>query len=59
MTSATLTGDLFPTRPVTRDRPAPWKLRAPVFIQDAITPWNGETLLLTLLRAQALEDDPS
>lgn len=26
--------------------------RSPVFIQDAVTPWGGETLLLALLRAQ-------
>lgn len=30
-------------------RPRP----APVFIHDAVIPWRGETLLLTILRAQA------
>lgn len=28
--------------------------RMPVFIQDAVLPWQGETLLLSILRAQAL-----
>jgi hypothetical protein len=27
-----------------------------VFIQDAVTPWGGETMLLTLLRRQAEKD---
>lgn len=31
------------------------KRRAPVFIHDAVTPWGGETLLLSLLRQQALD----
>ena len=37
------------------------KRRGPVFIHDAVIPWQGETLLLSLLRAEALaalEDDP-
>jgi hypothetical protein len=29
---------------------------APVFIGDAVMPFAGETLLLSLLRAQALRD---
>lgn len=33
------------------------KRRPPVFIHDAITPWNGETMLLALLRQQAETDD--
>ena len=32
-------------------------LRAPVFIQDAVTPWRDETLLLKLLRDQATDQD--
>ncbi len=43
-----------PHRTATGRRPEP--RRAPVFIQDAITPWRGETLLLALMRAQAPED---
>jgi hypothetical protein len=31
--------------------------RAPVFIHDAVTPWRGETLLLSILRAQAKADE--
>lgn len=31
------------------------RMRSPVFIGDALTPWGGETLLLAMLRAQALE----
>ncbi|MEX0284262.1 MAG: hypothetical protein AB3N23_06595 [Paracoccaceae bacterium] len=27
----------------------------PVFIHDAVMPWQGETMLLSLLRAQALD----
>ena len=38
------------------------RLHGPVFIGDAVTPWAGETLLLSRLRAQALaqmaEDEP-
>ncbi|MEX0338029.1 MAG: hypothetical protein AB3N11_03215 [Arenibacterium sp.] len=33
------------------------KRHGPVFIHDAVIPWQGETLLLSLLRAQALEED--
>ena len=33
-------------------RPDPPKRAGPVFIQDAITPLAGETLLLSILRAQ-------
>jgi hypothetical protein len=36
--------------------PEPAKPRGPVFIQDAVIPWQGETLLLSLLRAEALAD---
>lgn len=36
---------------------APPKPRAPpVFIGDAVAPFAGETLLLSLLRAQAMRD---
>jgi len=35
----------------------PVKRRPPVFIHDAVTPCNGETLLLTLLRPKALSDN--
>jgi len=45
-------------RPEPREITAPERTarRGPVFIQDAVTPWGGETLLLSLLRAQALAD---
>ena len=36
--------------------PEPRRARAPVFITDAVTPWRGETLLLSLLRDQARAD---
>ena len=36
--------------------PEPRPRRSPVFIHDAVTPWGGETLLLSLLRAQALAE---
>jgi hypothetical protein len=29
--------------------------RAPVFIHDSVTPWGGETMLLSILRRQALD----
>ncbi|WP_170396585.1 hypothetical protein [Ruegeria arenilitoris] len=32
-------------------------MRAPVFIHDAVTPWRDETLLLKLLRDQAVNQD--
>ncbi|WP_170571503.1 hypothetical protein [Ruegeria atlantica] len=32
-------------------------LRAPVFIHDAVTPWRQETLLLKLMRDQAVDQD--
>ena len=32
--------------------------RSPVFINDAVTPWRQETLLLSILRAQSEEDQP-
>ncbi|MEX0280785.1 MAG: hypothetical protein AB3N13_06290 [Arenibacterium sp.] len=31
------------------------KRHGPVFIHDAVIPWQGETLLLSLLRAEALD----
>ncbi|WP_170326349.1 hypothetical protein [Ruegeria arenilitoris] len=31
--------------------------RAPVFINDAVTPWGQETLLLKLLRDQAADQE--
>lgn len=38
----------------------PRKRPGPVFIGDAVQPWGGETLLLALLREEALKraDDP-
>lgn len=41
--------------------PEPKRRGGPVFIHDAIVPWQGETLLLSMLREQALnaEDDQS
>ncbi|WP_205627900.1 hypothetical protein [Ruegeria marisrubri] len=36
--------------------PKPKPRRAPVFIQDAVTPWGQETLLLALWRAQQDQD---
>lgn len=30
---------------------------APVFMTDAVTPWGNETLLLSILRQQAMPDD--
>jgi hypothetical protein len=36
-------------------RPRP----GPLFIQDAVTPWRGETLLLALLRADIERADKS
>lgn len=38
-----------------RTGPARRPRRAPVFIHDAVTPWRGETMLLSMLRAQAQE----
>ncbi len=32
-------------------------MRAPIFIHDAMTPWGQETLLLKLLRDQAIDQD--
>lgn len=39
--------------------PAPERkpMRAPVFIHDAVIPWRDETLLLKLLRDQAVDQD--
>lgn len=37
----------------TRTKPEP--LRVPLFIQDAVTPFGGATLLLALCRHQAAE----
>ena len=36
--------------------PAP-RRRAPIFIHDAIIPWQGETLLLAELRKDAMDQD--
>jgi hypothetical protein len=42
-----------------RTAPNRTRHRAPVFIGDAVVPWRGETLLLALLREQALRElDP-
>ncbi|WP_245596897.1 hypothetical protein [Leisingera aquimarina] len=40
----------------TRARPKPKPLRAPLFIQDAVTPWADSTMLLALWRQQEAED---
>ena len=40
----------------TRTRPKPKPARAPLFIQDAVTPWEDGTMLLTLWRMQEAED---
>ncbi len=39
----------------TQSRPKPERLRAPVFIQDAVTPLGDGTLLLALWRFQKAE----
>lgn len=44
-----------PAQTATAPERAPRK--APVFIADAVTPFGGETLLLSLLRAQAWRDE--
>lgn len=41
----------------TTTAPEPRPLRAPVFVQDAVMPWQGETLLLALLRQQVQDQD--
>ena len=57
MTSAALTAASWRSAPQSVSDTAPPRRRhPPVFIHDAVTPWNGETMLLTLLRAQALAD---
>ena len=43
----------------TRARPKPKPLRAPLFIQDAVTPWAGSTMLLALWQQQEAEDRDS
>ena len=40
----------------TQSRPKPEKLRAPLFIQDAVTPFGDGTLLLALWRFQEAVD---
>ena len=45
----------LPFAPDTTSEP-PVKRHPPVFIGDAVQPWAGETLLLTLLREAALRD---
>ncbi|SHE35363.1 hypothetical protein SAMN05444279_101266 [Ruegeria intermedia] len=51
---------IFPLAPAQRAEattgPEPKPRRAPVFIQDAVTPWGRETLLLALWRAQQDQD---
>ena len=37
------------TRPVSTPASAKKRVRQPVFIHDAIVPWQGETLLLAML----------
>ncbi|WP_323778654.1 hypothetical protein [Leisingera sp.] len=37
-------------------KPKPEPQRAPLFIQDAVTPWAGSTMLLTLWRLQEIAD---
>ncbi|WP_170370266.1 hypothetical protein [Ruegeria arenilitoris] len=37
--------------------PEPQLRPAPVFIQDAVTPWGPDTLLLKLLRDQAADQE--
>ncbi|WP_291729269.1 hypothetical protein [Leisingera sp. F5] len=39
-----------------RTKPKPKPLLAPLFIQDAVTPWAGSTMLLALWRQQEAED---
>lgn len=34
----------------------PRKRPPPIFIADAVHPWQGETLLLAILRAEAADD---
>lgn len=41
----------------TKTKPDPKSRSAPVFINDAVTPWGRETLLLTILRQQAMDRD--
>ncbi|MGA9435358.1 MAG: hypothetical protein WBV62_14085 [Roseobacter sp.] len=43
-------------REVTAPEP-PKKRPTPVFIGDAVQPWGGETLLLSILRDDALRKD--
>ena len=44
------------TAPVEATVQPPTKRHPPIFIGDAVQPWAGETLLLTLLREAALRD---
>ncbi|WP_170593267.1 hypothetical protein [Ruegeria arenilitoris] len=37
--------------------PEPQPRPAPVFIQDAVTPWGPDTILLKLLRDQAADQE--
>ena len=39
----------------TKSAPPLKRRGGPVFVQDAITPWGGETMLLSELRRQALD----
>ncbi|KIC11526.1 hypothetical protein RA19_05660 [Leisingera sp. ANG-M1] len=43
----------------TRTRPKPKPVRAPLFIQDAVTPWADGTMLLALWRLQEAEERDS
>ncbi|WP_424978006.1 hypothetical protein [Leisingera sp. S232] len=43
----------------TENRPKPKPVRAPVFLQDAMTPWVDGILLLALWRLQQAEDQDS
>ncbi|AHD01825.1 hypothetical protein [Leisingera methylohalidivorans] len=40
----------------TGTKPKPKPLRAPLFIQDAVTPWASSTMLLALWRLQETGD---
>jgi len=45
-----------PRREDTASEP-PKKRPTPLFIGDAVQPWGGETMLLSILRRDALRDD--
>jgi len=61
MSTAVITRFFWPTEAPSTTAPERKPTRAPVFIGDAVIPCQGETLLLKLLRDQAmreLESDP-